>query len=951
MADINVSLGLDDAKYRAGLARAEQQAKSFGTTVSNQFGNTGQAIGRLAGGVDALNVRFQNLGRVIVGVGLATFVASALRSAEAIGDLSGALGVSTERLLEMEAAAGIAGGNLETVSGMIARMEGNLQDAADGNEKMRKSLDAVGIGFADIQNKTPDQLFNSIALALAKMDNPLQRAAIGSELLGKAARTFDFGAYVGGINNAYGAFKQYDQAIKDADKMMEGFRHTMALVGSEFLKLVNPVTNLIAPLTETNDAMGKASVIAKVLAGALALFAASATINAVKTLAGTFTGLTGSLIASTGAQTAETQAVIASSIVLANNLRIRMAGAAARVASLEASLAAARAEIANAEATVVSAGATKAAERATWLLVSARAALAEATAAAGVAQTALTGATTAGTAANVANAASGAGILAWLGKYKVALTAVAAATALLYSSNLNEGEDEELNRMRKSAEAADLLNGAISRLTVAQRENYSKLSGAQKAAYADTLRQQEAQARLTDIQNKIMGGPSKKGGWAISEEDQKKIDESNKKQQSALRDLQTGFQTKNAEQLKGLEYSMKAVTLTERERAITQESNEAKQRYTQQIADLEKRRLDLQDNLRSKETAVRESAKKELPLVEQAIRNVTTAYEQQLPAIEAAAAAAIDAAQRQKASEALKQYAIGETARQSDELLRIQDEMAKMTLPAIEQKYYDIAAAARDSANQAIRAENERRRLAGQSAMSAAEEAKYRAAATASTDKLVQATRRSFEQSRSWSTGWKRAMNEYVDNATNASKRAEYLFRTATQGMEEAIVNFAKTGKFEFSNFLEMMLEELLRSQIQQTFAAMMMGMQNTMRATSFMPGESGGIPTRSSGGGILSSIGNVIGSIGSSIGKLFGGFFADGGTLGAGKWGIAGERGPEIISGPANITPMGMGSTYVTYNINAVDAMSFKQMVAQDPAFIHAVASKGARSIPGTRR
>jgi uncharacterized protein YukE len=36
-----------------------------------------------------------------------------------------------------------------------------------------------------------------------------------------------------------------------------------------------------------------------------------------------------------------------------------------------------------------------------------------------------------------------------------------------------------------------------------------------------------------------------------------------------------------------------------------------------------------------------------------------------------------------------------------------------------------------------------------------------------------------------------------------------------------------------------------------------------------------------------------------------FQGFYANGGTLGAGKWGIAGEAGPEIVHGPARITPM----------------------------------------------
>jgi len=54
-------------------------------------------------------------------------------------------------------------------------------------------------------------------------------------------------------------------------------------------------------------------------------------------------------------------------------------------------------------------------------------------------------------------------------------------------------------------------------------------------------------------------------------------------------------------------------------------------------------------------------------------------------------------------------------------------------------------------------------------------------------------------------------------------------------------------------------------------------------------------------------------------IQELFGGFFANGGTLGAGKFGIAGENGPELIHGPANITPMKVGGN-VTVNV-AVDA------------------------------
>jgi lambda family phage tail tape measure protein len=170
------------------------------------------------------------------------------------------------------------------------------------------------------------------------------------------------------------------------------------------------------------------------------------------------------------------------------------------------------------------------------------------------------------------------------------------------------------------------------------------------------------------------------------------------------------------------------------------------------------------------------------------------------------------------------------------------------------------------------------------------------------------------EQQRSFSEGWKKAFREYADNATNAAKQAQRIFGTVTRSMEDAIVNFAKTGKFEFKNFVNVVLEELLRIQIQRTFANIF--------------GSGGG-----SGGG----------------GSLFGGFFATGGMIPPGRFGVVGESGPELVQGPADVTPL--GATSVTYNINAVDASSFKEMLARDPSFLYAVTEQGRRRAPGTRR
>lgn len=175
-----------------------------------------------------------------------------------------------------------------------------------------------------------------------------------------------------------------------------------------------------------------------------------------------------------------------------------------------------------------------------------------------------------------------------------------------------------------------------------------------------------------------------------------------------------------------------------------------------------------------------------------------------------------------------------------------------------------------------------------------------------------------YDSQRSFEYGWRKAFESYEDDATNAAKAAERIFDKTTKGMEDAIVNFVKTGKFEFKSLVATILEELLRSQIRQLIASTF--------------GAIGG-----GGGG------------GNFFSNPFAGFFANGGMIPAGQFGVVGERGPELVTGPAQVTPMTTGGN-VTYNINATDAQSFKQMIARDPGFIHAVASQGARAIPGGR-
>ena len=165
----------------------------------------------------------------------------------------------------------------------------------------------------------------------------------------------------------------------------------------------------------------------------------------------------------------------------------------------------------------------------------------------------------------------------------------------------------------------------------------------------------------------------------------------------------------------------------------------------------------------------------------------------------------------------------------------------------------------------------------------------------------------SAKEARTWTQGWVEAFRLYKDAAFNSAAGAKNAFFNATWAMEDAIVAFARTGKLTMANMVDGIISDMLRIQSRKLIANIFTGAGN--------------------------------------IGNNFAGFFAHGGTIPAGKYGVAGEAGPELISGPAQVTPM--GNTQVTYNINAVDAPSFENLLARDPTLIYALTEQGRRGLP----
>lgn len=173
-----------------------------------------------------------------------------------------------------------------------------------------------------------------------------------------------------------------------------------------------------------------------------------------------------------------------------------------------------------------------------------------------------------------------------------------------------------------------------------------------------------------------------------------------------------------------------------------------------------------------------------------------------------------------------------------------------------------------------------------------------------------------------FASGWKRAFEEFQTSANDAASYGETIFSTFTDGITDAILNFVETGKLSFKDMFKTLLAEIIKFQ--------------TMKVVSGFFSMFGG------GSGMFSS--------------LFAGGKATGGYIPSGRFAITGEKGAELVRGPATVSSHedslallgGSGrATSVTYNINAVSASSFKELVMQDPEFIYNVTRVGQRRMP----
>lgn len=165
-----------------------------------------------------------------------------------------------------------------------------------------------------------------------------------------------------------------------------------------------------------------------------------------------------------------------------------------------------------------------------------------------------------------------------------------------------------------------------------------------------------------------------------------------------------------------------------------------------------------------------------------------------------------------------------------------------------------------------------------------------------------------FDQVRSaqadWKNGAKSALENYLNSASNVADQTKGLFSNAFQGMEDAIVRFATTGKLSFADFATSVVADLARIATRQAMAGLV---------GNFLGSSDGGFSSSQVGGTMIGDV-SALRSGPWGSGTALAGSRASGGPTAANSLYRVNELGPELYSeGGRTYLMSGADGGYVT--------------------------------------
>lgn len=166
------------------LSKSLEKYAALGRTAPTALVELERATRRAeaATGKNGLMGQVELLRRAFVGLQVARFAKGALDAAGRMTDLSSSTGLSVRELGRLQAAGTLTGVSLDAIAKGAVRLQDELMG---GNKGAVNAVRRLGLDLDALRAMTPGQLFETIAAAVARIEDPMLRTHLNMELFGR----------------------------------------------------------------------------------------------------------------------------------------------------------------------------------------------------------------------------------------------------------------------------------------------------------------------------------------------------------------------------------------------------------------------------------------------------------------------------------------------------------------------------------------------------------------------------------------------------------------------------------------------------------------------------------------------------------------------------------------------------------------------------------------------
>jgi len=182
----------EQRKVNATITEAIAKYRALGQEVPphlQKIAAQTQQVGVASQGMVSSFSKFQGLagtlGLAFSATAVIGFGKAILDDADALVKLSDKTGIAIEPLQRLKYAAEQSGNSLEDVTNSVSMLQQRL---GDGDKSAVAALGKLGLAFDDIRAMSPNQQFEAIAREIAKIEDPMRRAALATDLFGKSGK-------------------------------------------------------------------------------------------------------------------------------------------------------------------------------------------------------------------------------------------------------------------------------------------------------------------------------------------------------------------------------------------------------------------------------------------------------------------------------------------------------------------------------------------------------------------------------------------------------------------------------------------------------------------------------------------------------------------------------------------------------------------------------------------